>query len=210
MIRELEILDALNIADEAKLFDLLQESKRLDHGIETQMRKVHQMLIEYYERHQMNGQLVQECREYLYNLKQYDIHAVKKMKEHLSLSEWEKEFLYLCHCPTMKSVYFELLEFEGRYSDMISEMKTLSELDCFSDVLMKHEEEACCRKYTVLLNQEAEYSTGRNQYMKLCRYLLMLSRYKTGKGCVASLIKLWKQKYSRRTAMLQELRNSGF
>ena len=210
VIRELEIQDALNRSDESKLFELLLESKKLDKGIETQMRKYHQMLIEYYQRHQMSESLVKECREYLYNLYQYDLYAVKKLKEHLSASEWEKEFLYLCHCPTMKPVYYDLLEFEGKYSDMISEMKTLSELDRFRDALMKHDEEACCRKYTVLLNQEAEYSAGRKHYIQLCRYLLMLCRYKTGKGCTASLVNLWKQKYPRRTAMLQELRNSGF
>ena len=210
VIRELEIQEALNMSDESKLYELLFESKKLDRGIETQMRKYYQMLIEYYQRHHMSESLVKECREYLYNLKQYDIWTVKKMKEHLTPSEWEKEFLYLCHCPTLKPVYFDLLEFERKYSDMISEMKTLSELDRFRDVLMKADEEACCRKYTVLLNHEAEYSSGRTHYIHLCRYLHSLSQYKKGKECAMALAKIWKQKYPRRTAMLQELNHSGF
>ena len=64
--------------------------------------------------------------------------------------------------------------------------------------------------YANILVKEAAAVSNREHYQELARYLKKLRSYPGGAERAAQLAEDWRTQYSRRRAMMEELRNAGF
>jgi len=64
--------------------------------------------------------------------------------------------------------------------------------------------------YKKFVLQEVQRVSNRNGYRHIMKYLKKISKITNGEKVVLQISEQWKVKYRRRSAMMDELRKSGF
>ena len=77
-------------------------------------------------------------------------------------------------------------------------------------ILRKAVPERVIKIYSTYLEKAAEMANERKKYKHLMPYLKKISKCESGDIVVNDIAVSWRQKYKRRTAMMDELRKAGF
>ena len=109
------------------------------------------------------------------------------------------------------------MEAEELYEEMligisqeIQNLGWISRMDEYEKILKTKYPEKVRDIYVVYVRQTAGGTSSRNQYRSLMDYLRKIKKYPDGKELAAEIAKEWRAMYSRRSAMMDELRKAGF
>lgn len=135
------------------------------------------------------------------------------MKALLSPDEWIEERQQLLSSQTMASQIYPLLEQEELYEQMLERMEKFTDMYALEryEYLLKDTFADRCRKiYLTYLQQGMERASNCKAYWSVIQILKKLRKYPDGEAAAQNLADIWKQKYHRRSSMLDELRKAGF
>lgn len=138
---------------------------------------------------------------------------VEKMKSLLSTVEWEDMRSRLLNSKTMLSQVYPLLSKEGLYGqlmDMIEARGYIHTLQQYEDLLKKEFPQRCMHIYENHLHRAMNQASNRKAYWSVIQTLKKLKKYPDGKAAAQTIADQWKQKYPRRTSLLDELKKAGF
>ena len=212
-VREYEISRAKRSGDWKTVIARLEESKILDADKKGLVAEYSQQLIEIYEKINDFSALRHELEYYLFSFHQDDLKHVDKMKAILPASEWEEMRSRLLDSASMKYQKYPLLHQEGMYGqlmDCIEAQSDIHSLERYEKVLKREFPQRCIQVYTVYLHQAMLRAYSRREYRSVIQTLKKLKKYPEGKATAQAIAEQWKQKYPRRTSMVDELRKAGF
>ena len=93
--------------------------------------------------------------------------------------------------------------------EAVTAVERLSILDRYEAALKKKYPDRMLEAYVGILTKEAATASNRKHYQELAHYLKKLRSYPGGTERAARLAEDWRTQYSRRRAMMEELRNAG-
>ena len=171
------------------------------------------MLIDIYEAQGMHAEYKDELLYQIFSLSPRDLVYVKKLKASCTEDEWISYREKLLLDRGAIGIKFELLEEEKLYRRLLDEVRqtvSISNLDRYEEVLKIEYPEEVKQHYINYVTQRAKNTADRKSYRELVYYLEKISEYPGGPGDVLNIAESWKQEYSRRRAMMDELRKAGF
>lgn len=177
-----------------------KDSERLQHSSEE--------LIRIYGLTGQENEYRQELLHQLNAYQQHDLTHVRELHSILSEDEWEDWKETLLDMPTTASIHYQLLAYTEQWSKLFAEIQkehSFSLLMNYIEPLMKWDAE--CTLYCGLgfLEAEIDAARNRNAYKTTIQKLATLSQYPGGKEAVKQRVAAWKEKYARRTAVMEEL-----
>ena len=177
-----------------------KDSERLQHSSEE--------LIRIYGLTGQENEYRQELLHQLNAYQQHDLTHVRELHSVLSEDEWEDWKEKLLDMPTTASIHYQLLAYTEQWSKLFVEIQkehSFPLLMNYIEPLMKWDAE--CTLYCGLdfLEAEVDAAHDRNAYKAIVQQLASLSQYPGGKEAVKQRVAAWKEKYARRTAMMEEL-----
>ncbi len=200
-----------NRLDEA--VGVLLESKKLDQENERRLKSETEQLIELYQRLGRN----KECKAELLPLMDQEggpsMKRLKQLKAVCSGKEWETFREDLLRDRRYRELWFPLLEEESLYQRLLSlivQENSLQKMDAYESRLKPLFPEQVRDFYAAYMKQAAPYTTSRPGYAELVSYLKKIESYPDGKAVVKGITEDWKIRYSRRSAMMNELRKAGY
>lgn len=212
-IREVKITQAKQSGDWATALALLEESREIDQDKPGLVAKYSAQIIEIYERTDNRESLLKELRDYLYEFRQDDLVYVLKLKAMLTPEEWTAERDRLLNSETMRFQIYTLLEQEQMYEELMQRIEKNTDihaLERYERLLKKSYGQRCLNVYVTHLQDAMGRACNRKAYWSVIQTLKKVRKYPDGKAAAQSLADYWKEKYPRRTSMLDELRKAGF
>lgn len=212
-VRDIEVAEAKHNGDWGSALALLEESKALDADKIGLVARYSQQIIEIYETLHDTPSVKKELEYYLFTFRQDDLQYVEKMKLLLSTAEWEEMRSRLLNSKTMLSQVYPLLSKEGLYGQLMDMMEThgyIHTLQLYEDLLKKEFPQRCMHIYKNHLHQAMNQASNRKAYWSVIQTLKKLKKYPDGKAAAQTIADQWKQKYPRRTSLLDELKKAGF
>lgn len=215
VIREMEISEAIEKEDFDTAINLLLESKRLDADYEEQLRKYSEQLISIYCELKMTDECCLELIEYLKKHYQSDLTYARMLKALVKESEsWNQIVCEIVNTNPYEYFVCDLLFEEKRYEELISKIEKSSNrvdlVDIYEKSLRKRMPKQVIEIYESYIIEEAERAYDRKGYSRLMPYLKKISRCEGGDVVARGIADSWKQKYKRRSAMMDELKKAGF
>ena len=215
IVRELEISEAINEGNYEKAIEVLLESKKLDKGNKEQLKKYSKQLIDIYRN---IGKMEAFCKEtifYLESFSQYDLDYVNALKSHIQdKEEWNKIIDNIVEKNTYGDFVCDLLSAEKRYEQLMSKIESSFDkvrlLDVYEKALRKKYPDRVIKIYKDYLKSAAETANQREKYRGLMVYLKKISKCTGGDLVAKEIAEEWRNVYRRRTAMMDEMRKSGF
>ena len=125
-------------------------------------------------------------------------------------TEWKQELEKVLASPYGKNHLYELLEKEklyGRLMEEIKELKSLSVLRRFENILQKEYGDEILQIYVENVEEMAGQKGGRSMYKELAQILTHMKEFSNGTETVEQIVKSWRNKYRNRRAMMDELKN---
>lgn len=125
-------------------------------------------------------------------------------------TEWKQELEKVLASPYGKNHLYELLEKEklyGRLMEEIKELKSLSVLRRFENILQKEYGDEILQIYVENVEEMAGQKGGRSMYKELAQILTHMKEFSNGIETVEQIVKSWRNKYRNRRAMMDELKN---
>lgn len=212
-VREIEVAEAKRDGDWITAIALLKESKDLDADKIGLVAKYSEQLIEIYEILHDYSAMRKELEYYLFTFRQDDLKHVEKAKAILSPAEWDDIRSKLLDSKTMQYQTYPLLYHEGLYEQMMERIEThtdIHSLEQYENLLKNDFPKRCVAVYQTYLHRAMDQASNRKAYWSVIHTLKKLKKYPDGKPAAQGIADLWKQKYPRRTSMLDELKKSGF
>jgi len=170
-------------------------------------------LIEIYKKLGKEKEYKEELLYQIFSCNQNDLVYVNQLKLISSMDEWCNYREKLLRSKTGWSIHYSLLEAEGLYKQLLTEVLNKNEigrLDHFEKVLYNEFPEQVCAGYISYIIKQAERVSDRNGYRHLIQYLKKVAMYSCGKKKAFEIAAAWKKEYRRRPAMMDELRKAGF
>lgn len=212
-IRMQEVREYQQDRDYDKAAEVLRESKELDKDKCGLVSDYSQKLIDIYER---TGDQVSYRKELLWNVfhcGQSGLECLLKLKSVCTEQEWNGYREKYLEQSGREPVKFMLLEHEKLYGRLLAEIERegwISRLDQYEKVLKEHFPERVRDMYIRYVQSQAERTSYRKMYKELVVYLKKIKRYPDGEKMARKIADEWKQKYRRRSAMMDELGRAGF
>lgn len=212
-IREIKISQAMQNSDWDTALALLEESREIDKDKPGLVAKYSAQMIEIYERTNKRELLLKELRDYLYEFRQDDLVYVLKLKVLLTPEEWTAERDRLLNSTTMHSQVYSLLEQEQMYEALMQTIEKNTDiyaLERYERLLKKSYGQRCLNVYVTHLQDAMGRAYNRKAYWSVIQTLKKVRKYPDGKVAAKGLADCWREKYPRRTSMLDELSKAGF
>jgi len=83
-------------------------------------------------------------------------------------------------------------------------------LEQYESLLKNEFPKRCVAVYQTYLHRAMDQASNRKAYWSVIHTLKKMKKYPDGKPVAQGIADLWKQKYPRRTSMLDELKKAGF
>lgn len=212
-IREIKITQAKQSGDWDTALALLEESREIDKDLPGLVAKYSTQMIEIYERTDNRKSLLKELRDYLYAFRQDDLVYVLKLKAMLTPEEWTAERDRLLNSETMRFQTYALLEQEQMYEELMQRIEKNTDihaLERYERLLKKSYGQHCLNVYVTHLQDAMGRAYNRKAYWSVIQTLKKVRKYPDGKMVAKGLADCWREKYPRRTSMLDELSKAGF
>ena len=212
-VRELEIQENLENGNLDEAIGILQESKILDQEYPELVGRYSTQLISLYEAQQDKEAYKKELLFYVFTCPQRDLVHIYKLKEICDDKEWDAYRERILKNSKNYSIRYPFMEAEGMYEQMLEGLKkegSIYGIDKYEEVLKENFPEQVRDIYISYLYREAECAGNRGQYRVLMKYLKKILGYPDGREKAAEIAEDWRSAYSRRTAMMDELRKAGF
>ena len=210
-IRELRIRQALDDGKTDEAIRLLEEGKSADCDKRGLAAKYSEWLMDLYEQQGQRDKLLAELEYHIFTLSSGGMEVLNRLKNICTPAQWiEYRERYLSGRTYHK---LELMESEGLWERLVEAVTAagrLSVLDRYEASLQKQYPDRMLEAYAHILVKEAAAVSNREHYQELARYLKKLRSYPGGAERAAQLAEDWRTQYSRRRAMMEELRNAGF
>lgn len=210
-VRDQMLKRFLDAQEYEKAIALLKQEKQFAPKDAARLQHSSEELIRIYG---LTGQEKEYRKELLHQLKayqQHDLTHVRELHSILSEDEWEEWKKKLLDMSTTTSIHYELLAYTEQWAKLFVEIQkehSFALLMKYMEPLMKWDSR--CTLYCGLDFLEAEMGAAhdRNAYKTVIQQLATLSQYPGGKEAIAKRIADWKEKYARRTAMMEELNHA--
>ena len=216
-VRKLEIADLLEKGDIIQAITVLKESKELDKQYAGLVAEYSQQLIQIYKQELMQEEYKQELLSYVFSHMYTDITYALELKAICSEEEWVEQRTQLLKKIKGSPCAYQLMEAEGLYEEMLQGISQevhnsgwISRMDEYEKILKAKFPEKVRDIYVSYVRQVAGRTSSRNQYRSLTDYLRKIKKYPDGKEIAADIAKDWRAMYSRRSAMMDEIRKAGF
>ena len=216
-VRKLEIAELLEKGDVLRAIAVLKESKELDKQYAGLVSEYSRQLIEIYKQELMKEEYKEELLLYVFSYMHTDITYVLELKAICSEEEWVEQRTQLLKKLKGSPCAYQLMETEGLYEEMLQGISRevydsgwISRMDEYEKTLKAKFPEKVRDIYVSYVRQTAGRTSSRNQYRSLMDYLRKIKKYPDGKETAVEIAKEWRAMYSRRSAMMDELRKAGF
>lgn len=210
-IRKLRIQQMLDHGKTDEAIRLLEEGKSADRDKRGLVAEYSEWLMDLYERQGQREKLIKELEYHVFVLSSGGMGMLDRLKKVCTPAQWiEYRERYLSRRNYHK---LELMESEGLWERLMKAVVAagrLSVLDCYETALKNRYSDEMLEAYAYILMKEAAAASNRKRYQELTHYLKKLRSYAGGTERAARLAKDWRTRYSRRRAMMEELRNAGF
>lgn len=212
-VREIEVAQAKRDGDWITAIALLEESKVLDADKIGLVAKYSEQIIEIYEKLHDFSAMRKELEYYLFSFRQDNLNYVEKMKMILPPTEWEDMRNRLLDSKSMQYQLYPFLQQEGLYEQLMEQIEVHTDiyaLERYENLLKKEFPQRCILIYEAYLYQAMSQASNRKAYWSVIQTLKKLRKYPEGKTAAQAIAEQWKQRYPRRTSMLDELKKAGF
>lgn len=217
VVRKLEIADLLEKGAFSQAIAVLKESKELDKQYAGLVSEYSQQLIQIYKQELMQKEYKEELLSYVFSYMYSDISYALELKAICSEAEWLEQRGQLLKKLKGSPCAYQLMEAEELYEEMlqgisqeVQNLGWISRMDEYEKILKAKYPEKVRDIYVIYVRQVAGRTSSRNQYRSLMDYLRKIKKYPDGKELAAKIAKEWRTMYSRRSAMVDELRKAGF
>lgn len=210
-IRRMEIIRNLMAGNIDKAIELLKESKTMDSSKPELVKYYSEQLINLYEKIGNMDLYKKELLLYIYSNFQENFIYIDKIKEISSEEDWQKVREELIENRLINK--YEFMDREGMYERMISELEkspSILDLKVCEHFLRNRYPERLRNLYVACVQEEINTANNRGKYRELISYLNRIKEYDGGEKIVGDIVKKWKEKFSRRLAMIDELNKAGF
>ena len=212
-IRDMQVSQALRECDYETALSLLAESKAKHLNSSVLAAKYSEQMIGIYEKTNDIPHLREELEYYIFNCTQNNLEYIEKMKQLLTPTEWDEMRGRLLVSPSMSRQRFPLMEQEGMYKEILEQIEAKSDFYTFTQyehLLMKEYPRRCANLLVRYLQTLMNRASDRNAYRSLMQTLKRLLKYPDGQSIAQQIADNWKREYSRRSALLDEMRKAGF
>lgn len=216
-VRKLEIADLLENGAFLRAISVLKESKELDKQYAGLVAEYSQQLIQIYKQELMQEEYKEELLSYVFSYMYSDISYALELKAICSEVEWLEQRGQLLKKLKGSPCAYQLMEAEELYEEMlqcisqeVQNLGWISRMDEYEKILKAKHPEKVRDIYVVYVRKAAGRTSSRNQYHNLMDYLRKIKKYPDGKEVATEIAKEWRAMYSRRSAMMDELRKAGF
>lgn len=212
-VRELLIGECLDRGDDQGAIALLRESKDLDRDESRLVTRYSEQLAELYRKTGQTALYEQELRCLIFSCNSWRTEYVKQLKDLTPAAQWPALFEQILRLPSMRSNTLELLAWEGQFQrlyDLLSRRAWLKEVDRYESALRSWSPEKTRDLYLRCLDRAMGLAGERSAYRECIEYLRKLRTYPDGEAAVSRLTELWRERYPRRGAMLDELDKAGY
>ncbi len=214
VVRNMEIDNAIGNEEFEKAIAVLIESKELDRNNRALLEKYSRKLIELYER---TGNTIKYIEEIIYNLlncTQADAELFRKLKKNdPNKAEWASLSEDIINKNKGNHCVYAFLSEEKRYDqmmDMLEKTHNIFVMDDYAEILSENVPDRVIYFYENYLTEEMKRVSDRKHYRYLVGYLKKMCFCPDGKERAKGVAESWKQEYSRRSALLDELRKAGY
>lgn len=215
IIRELEVSEATEAGNYRIAIEVLLESKRLDAGNQEQLKKYSEQLIDIYKTVGDFDAFSAELIYFLESYWQYDLTYVEMLKPFIhDKKQWNKIVDGIVARNKHDDFVCLLLNEEKRYEELMVRIEKSSSkvnlLDKHERILRKKTTDRVVKIYAEYLEKAVDLANDRNKYKGLMVYLKKISQCSGGDNVAREIADKWRREYKRRSAMMDELRKSGF
>lgn len=212
-IRMLQLSEYLEEGKLSEAIKLLLESKKLDEGSPGWVARYSAKLIELYHDLGRTQEYKEELIFQIFYCRQESLDYADELKAISTKDEWEDYRGRILSSRTGWSIRYPLMEKEGLYEQLFEEIVkegNIYSLDQYETILKKEFPERVRDAYVQYVRKQAELASDRKRYKELVKYLKKIKKYPDGDAVASEISKEWKEKYRRRSAMLDELRRAKF
>ena len=140
-----------------------------------------------------------------------DTEMLNRLKKACTPVQWiEYRERYLSGQYIHKLELMESEELWERLMEAVTASERLFVLDRYEAALKERYPDEILEAYARTLMKEAAAASHRKRYQELTHYLKKLKRYPGGAEQAVRLAEDWRARYSRRRAMMEELKQAGF
>ena len=210
--RQASIKALVEEGDYERAIPLLLESRKLDADHPTTVRWNTETLIHIYQKtgdtEKLRGALLYHIR----NFNQKDLNYLLELKNLVSAEDWagyRAEYL----AREYEYIRLPLLEHEELWEELMSaaaQDHSMQTLLAYEKSLYAKFPNRFCEVLAQKLQDMANVSSNRKDYRHLMEDLVHLVRYPEGRPIALKLAAEWRTRYSRRSAMMDELAQRGF
>ncbi len=200
--------------DSENAIRLLQDGKELakeanHYGSE---REFSRLLIDAYEQNGQKEAMLRELKFYIFRYRQDDLVMLMRMKAAIPQADWEElRGRYLSGKDTQQKG--ELMRHEQMWDALLEyvlQSDSVWEADRFEADLKGRFPAQMLAFYQKYLTGAAGRASNRKAYYSLMPYMKKLCKYPNGTKAAVGLAADWRNRYCRRSAMLDELQKAGF
>ena len=122
--------------------------------------------------------------------------------------QWPERLEQLLQLPSTNSIRLELLADSGQWPRLFAELEQrglLHLLEAYMEPLAAWDAEKTLALFSRLIDTQMARAYDRDSYHRTIDRVRILRRYPGGDRTIARLLQGWKERYPRRTAMLDEL-----
>ena len=212
-VRQILIGERLDRGDDQAAIALLRESKETDRDESRLVTRYSEQLAELYRKTGQTALYEQELRCLIFSCNSWRTEYVEQLKDLTPAAQWPELFEQILRLPSMRSNTLELLAWDGQFQrlcDLLSQREWLEEVDCYESALRSWSPEKTRDLYSWCLDRTMGSANDRSAYRECVAYLRKLRTYPDGEAVVSRLTELWRERYPRRSAMLDELDKAGY
>lgn len=210
-IRKLRIRQALDDGKTDEAIRLLEEGKSADRNKRGLTAKYSEWLMDLYEQQGQRDKLCAELEYHVFTLSSGGMEMLNRLKKVCTPAQWiEYRERYLSGQNYHKLELMESEELWERLMEAVIAAGRLSILDRYEAALKRQYSNELLEAYARILAKESAVASSRKQYHELAHYLKKLDRYPGGAERALRLAEDWRIRYSRRRAMMEELKEAGF
>lgn len=210
-IRKLRIRQTLDDGKTDEAIRLLEEGKSAGRDKRGLIAEYSKWLMDLYEQQGQRDKLCAELEYHVFTLSSGGMDMLNRLKKVCTPAQWiEYRERYLSGQNYHK---LELMESEGlweRLMEAVTAAGRLSILDRYEATLKRQYPNELLEAYARILTKESAVASNRKQYHELAHYLKKLELYPDGAERALRLAEDWHIRYSRRRAMMEELKEAGF
>ena len=210
--RQASIKALVEAGDWAQAIPLLMESRELDTDHPSTVRWNTETLIDIYQKTGDTEKLREALLYHIRNFSQKDLNYLLELKNLVPAEDWAG---YRAEYLARKYEYIRLplLEHEELWEELMSaaeQAPSTQTMLAYEKSLYAKFPNRFCEVWAQKLQDRANISSNRKDYRHLMDDLVRLARYPEGRPIALKLAAEWRTRYSRRSAMMDELSQRGF